>query len=120
LGDDQRAVEEIAAGICFPDPMRRQDLFQRTGFVENGGGLGASPAEPAGVKNRARVLPETQLLKNCRRRSIARVPPGSIGIPVKPLRRFFSDNEKEALDRKGFASQTSCGICGKTIIEDLL
>lgn len=33
---------------------------------------------------------------------------------------FFPDNKKEALDRKGFVSQTSCGICGKTIIDDLL
>lgn len=26
----------------------------------------------------------------------------------------------DLLNRKGFASQTSCGICGKTIIDDLL
>jgi FdhD protein len=42
--------------------------------------------------------------------------PNVIDIRLKPERR---EKIKELLDRRGFISQTSCGICGKEMIKDL-
>ncbi len=39
-----------------------------------------------------------------------------VTITLKPSRR---DRIAEILDRRGFISQTSCGICGKEIVKDL-
>jgi FdhD protein len=39
-----------------------------------------------------------------------------IAVTLTPDRR---DNISEILDRRGFISQTSCGLCGKEIVEDL-
>jgi FdhD protein len=39
-----------------------------------------------------------------------------IAVTLKPARR---DKISEILNRRGFISQTSCGLCGKEIVEDL-
>jgi len=39
-----------------------------------------------------------------------------IAVTLKPFRR---DRISEILDRRGFISQSSCGLCGKEIVEDL-
>ena len=39
-----------------------------------------------------------------------------IAVTLRPDRR---DNISEILDRRGFISQTSCGLCGKEIVKDL-
>ena len=39
-----------------------------------------------------------------------------VAVTLKPNRR---DKISKILDRRGFISQTSCGLCGKEIIEDL-
>jgi len=39
-----------------------------------------------------------------------------IAVTLTPDRR---DNISQILDRRGFISQTSCGLCGKEIVEDL-
>lgn len=44
------------------------------------------------------------------------VDPNVIDIRLKPKRR---EKIKDILDRRGFISQTSCGICGKEMIKDL-
>ncbi len=42
--------------------------------------------------------------------------PNVIDIRLKPERR---EKIKDILERRGFVSQTSCGICGKELVEDL-
>lgn len=42
--------------------------------------------------------------------------PNVVEIRLKPERR---DKISDLLDRRGFVSQTSCGICGKELIQDL-
>jgi len=42
--------------------------------------------------------------------------PNVVEVRLKPARR---DKIPEILDRRGFISQTSCGICGKEMIQDL-
>lgn len=39
-----------------------------------------------------------------------------VEVRLKPERR---DNVRELLDRRGFVSQTSCGICGKEMLKDI-
>jgi len=42
--------------------------------------------------------------------------PNVVEVCLKPERR---EKIREVLDRRGFVSQTSCGICGKEMVEDL-
>jgi FdhD protein len=43
--------------------------------------------------------------------------PNVIEVRLKPARR---EKIRELLERRGFVSQTSCGICGKEMIQDLV
>ena len=39
-----------------------------------------------------------------------------VAVSLKPSRR---DKIAQILDRRGFISQTSCGLCGKELVKDL-